>query len=127
LPSELLDFTGELVIWLILGMLLLAQFSELGLETFHVSSRGALAVIARHITATINIVGSRRVEIRLDLPMMNIVGVYKVVVSGRMVLVESNRDSVSCLSLYPCISKTLESSHHYLVRFSEGRIFFEEA
>ena len=114
------------MVWLILGMLLLAQFSKLGLETFHISSRAALATIARYVTVTINIVGSRRVEIRLDLPRMSIVGVYKVVVSGRMVLVESNRDSVSSLSLYPCISKTLEPSHYYLVRFSEGRIFFEE-
>ncbi len=126
MPSELLDFTGEMVVWLILGAVLFAQVSNLGSETFHVSSQAALATIARHVAVTINVVGSRRVEIRLVLPRMSIVGVYKIIVSGNRVLVESSRDSVSCLALYPCVPQTLELNCHYLVRFSGSQVVFEE-
>jgi len=127
LPSELLDLTSEIVVWLILGIVLLAHFSELGTESFHVSSRMSIATIAGHIATVVNIVGSRRVDVCVDLPRMSIVGGYRVILSGRSIFVESNRDSVSCLALYPCISKILESDHQYLARFSGGRVAFEEA
>lgn len=126
MPSELIDLAGEIVVWGILGIVLFAQFSHIGSEMFGVSSRATLGMIARHIAATINIVGSRKVTAFIELPGASLFGVYIVVLSGRRVVVESSRESSSYLALYPCASKVLESNHRYLVHFSSGLVVFEE-
>ena len=125
MPSELLDLAGEILVWGVLGVVLFAQFSELGLQTFRISSQVTVATIARYVSTMINIVGSRRVEVYVDLPSTNFAGSYIVVISGKTVLVQSSRDSFSCQALYPCISTTLESGRRYLLRSSTGMVVFE--
>lgn len=126
MPSELVDLAGEIVVWGILGIVLFAQFSQIGSEMLGVSSRVTIATIARHIAATINIVGSRRVEASIELPRPGLVGVYKVIIYERKIVVESSRESFSYLALYSCASKVLDSSHRYVVYFSDGQVVFEE-
>ena len=126
MPSELIDLTGEIVVWGILGIVLFAQISHIGSEMFWVSSRATLGMIERHIAATINIVGSRKVVAFIELPRASLVGVYIVVLYGRKVVVESSGESLSYMALYPCASKVLESNRRYLVYFSGGQVIFKE-
>jgi len=126
LPSELLDLAEEIAVWAILGVILFTQFSDLGLRTFHVSSQASIATIAEYVSTMINIVGSRGVEVHMDLPSTSLIGDYLVFISGRTVLVQSNRDTFSCQAFYLCASTALEPSHHYLLLSSAGMVVFKE-
>lgn len=126
MPSELIDLTGEIAVWAILGVVLIAQFSDIGLNMINVSSRATLATIARHVATVINVVGSRRVDVCVELPRVSTVGAYVVLLSGRNILAESKRDSLSCQAHYPCVSSILEPGHRYSASFSDGSIVFAE-
>ena len=126
MPSELIDLTGEIAVWAILGVVLIAQFSDIGLETFNVSSQATLAAVAQHVATVINLVGSRRVDVHLELPRISMVGEYIVRLSERNILVESKRDSQLCQARYPSVSTVLKSGHRYSASFSEGGILFLE-
>jgi len=127
LPSELIETASEILIWALVGLLLLSNFTELGIGTLQVSSDATFSTIGRYIADTVNIVGSRRVEVTIELPRAGLTGLYTVSLSGKSIAVKSRRGSIYCMALYPSVSVVLESGHRYVVRPGEGGVYFMEA
>jgi hypothetical protein len=126
LPVETTEFGFEIVIWLILGVALLACSVNAGNYLLNWNTRLQLTYVTESIVETIDIVGSRRVQICIELPSVTERGMYTVQIHGKTVTAKANGITISQTAMFCAQECTLYPGRSYIVALKEDQVVFRE-
>jgi len=125
MPSEMVEFSSELLVWLVLGILCLSLAANTGAATFRTSLQYRLQVLAGFVADNVNIAGSRRVEVTIHLPDSLDGHVYAVRTQAYAIEVESESLRATSETKYPTSRQALQPGRSYLIRTGDAIAFHE--
>lgn len=125
MPSEMVEFSSELLVWLVLGVLCFSLAANTGVVTFQASLQHRLHALAGFVTDNVNIAGSRRVEVTIHLP-DNLDGhTYAIRTQAHTTEVESEGLRATSGTRYPMSGQVLQPGRSYLIRMGDAIAFNE--
>jgi FtsP/CotA-like multicopper oxidase with cupredoxin domain len=125
MPSEMIEFSSELLVWLVLGVLCFSLAANTGAVTFQASLQYQLHVLAGFVADNVNIAGSRRVEVTIHLPDSLDGHTYTIRTQAYTAEVESESLRATRGTRYPMSAQVLQPGRSYLIRTSDTIAFNE--
>jgi len=126
LPVETTEFGFEIVVWLILGVVLIAGTANTGSYLLKHNTKLQLTYVTESIVETINIVGSRKVQIYIELPGVKGRTIYTVHIQGRIVTAKADELTIIQTAMFYVQECTLYSGRSYTVALQEDQVVFTE-
>ncbi|MBS7643731.1 hypothetical protein KEJ26_04090 [Candidatus Bathyarchaeota archaeon] len=126
MPVETAEFGFEIVVWLTLGVVLLTCSINTGNYLLKWNARLQLTYVTEGIVETINIVGSRRVKICIEMPGMTERSAYTVQIQGKTVTAKTDDLTISQNAMFNTRECTLYPGRSYIVTFQEDQVVFME-
>jgi hypothetical protein len=126
LPTETAELGFEIVVWLILGVVLIASTINTGSYLLKFNTKLQLTYVTESIIETINIVGSRKVQVYIELPGVTGRTNYTVHIQGKMVTAKTDELAIVQTAMYYVQECTLHSGRSYAATLQEGQVVFRE-
>lgn len=126
MPVETTEFGFEIVVWLILGVVLIAGTANTGSYLLKHNTKLQLTYVTESIVETINIVGSRKVQIYIELPGVKGRTIYTVHIQGRIVTAKADELTIIQTAMFYVQECTLYSGRSYTVALQEDQVVFTE-
>jgi len=117
------EFTSELVVWLVLGLLSMNLAANMGVISSRINLQSQLQVLARYVADNANIVGSRMVEVSIRLPDSLDGHIYAVRAGTYTILAESEGLRATQNTRYLMSEQTLDPGRSYSIRAGDTITF----